>query len=118
MLFNLKTSTILKNLGHWNPAVMVEQNYVKESYMSDEELEGYKGMWQSIAGEANLKALMERLKEAENLIDDLVLSHDHAHFCRTKTSQYEECSCMDRNHYNEQAILERAEAYQKKWELK
>jgi len=85
------------------------------NYHLVEHLESYKKDWQSIAGKANLTTITERLKQAEDLIEDIILMNNHAPFCRSKSSQYGMCSCMDTGHYNEAAILKRAEEHQKKW---
>jgi hypothetical protein len=57
----------------------------------------------------------ERLKEAENVVNDFVLEKDHTKHCEIGMLNGDCCSCMDRKYYNQESCLERAREYFKKW---
>lgn len=52
------------------------------------------------------KEKMKMLDEAIGVIDDFVMTGDHADFCGG--DKWSECTCMDRNHFNPESNIKRS----------
>jgi hypothetical protein len=59
--------------------------------------------------------LKERLKEAENVVEDFILEKGHTKHCEIGMLNGDCCSCMDRKYYNQESCLERAVEYFRKY---
>jgi len=62
--------------------------------------------------------MTRQVEEANAVITDFLLTHDHADFCPAKISgKTVYCTCMNIGYYNDKKNIERAKAYTEKWSV-
>jgi hypothetical protein len=62
-----------------------------------------------------IKLLEQRLKDAEEALEDFSLRENHADSCRIRFQYGGGCDCMDRNYYSLESCAKRARLYFEKY---
>ena len=86
---------------------------IKEEYLIELEAQLEKAENEVFLRGENFNKVRAQLEKAENVLEELIMSNDHAGFCRFRehVTEYEKCVCMDRNIFNTKAITQKAREY-------